>query len=348
MIEMALSLLSGSHEPPMEGPSVSVVITVRNDARVIACVDAVLSQSAEFDFDVAVVSNRSDPSFEGMIRRRYAQDERVQLVTSGGNLSEAWNAGARAARGPILLRIDADAVPEPGWLTGLARPLLDGRADWAAGWVGGLHPDSTLVGRYFQHRTEAYLRRLRRDSNLRDAVPSWNVGYTRAALESAGWYDPWQASSVDWDLHKRLRQAGARGVFVPEARARHAHPQTWREFVRKEAWYRTGQYQMALKYGFREMVPAFLLPGAYALLLILLVASIGWTPLSWAAGLLLLTLLVRHWTEAYREGDPLWPYRALFRPVEGLAGLIGLLRGLIRYGIRMPGRPGRQIPRGPE
>jgi hypothetical protein len=93
---------------------------------------------------------------------------------------------------------------------------------------------------------------------------------------------------------------------------------------------------MALKYGFREMADGFLLPLAYGLVLVLAIAALVVTSLSWIALILLVSLLLKHWVEGVRESDPLWFYRALFRPVEGFAGLYGLLRGFIRYGVRRP------------
>lgn len=322
--------------PPMG--DVSVVITVKDDPQVIACVEGVLGQTASFPFDVVIVDNGSSGETPRLLRDRFASDPRVKLLTSGGNLSEAWNVAARTTEAAILVRIDADAVPLAGWLEALVRPIMSGAADWTAGPVSGANPSASVVARYYHERTEAYSRRLARDPQLRDAVPSWNVAYRRFAIEAAGWYDPWQASSVDWDLHKRLGRTGSRGLFVAQARAIHHHPTTLREFARKEAWYRTGQYQMALKYGFREMASGFYLPLAYGLLLLLAVTSLVWAPLAWIALVFLVALLAKHWIEGVRESDPLWYYRALFRPIEGVAGLVGLVRGILRYGVRRPTR----------
>ncbi|TMA01103.1 MAG: glycosyltransferase [Methanobacteriota archaeon] len=323
----------------MDSIDIAVVISVKDDPRVVECVDAVLAQTAPFPFEVVVVDNGSRDDTLRLLSSRFQTNPSVKLLAQKGHLSEAWNTAAQTTTVSLLVRIDADARPLPGWLDALTRPIREGTADWTAGPVGGANVDVSIVARYYHERTEAYNRRLARDADLRDAVPSWNVAYRRSALERAGWYDPWQASSVDWDLHKRLARTGARGQFVKEARCVHYHPTRLWDLARKEAWYRTGQYQMALKYGFLEMASGFSLPLAYGLLLALAIAALALTPLAWTALLLLVALLLKHWVEGVRESDPMWFYRALFRPVEGFAGLYGLVRGLVRYGVRRPVPP---------
>ncbi len=317
------------------------MITVRNDPWVLDCIAAVLEQEVPFHFEVHVADNSSDDQTPELLRTAYGRHPRVHLSKTVGNLSQSWNAAAQATKATILVRVDADAIPVPGWLMALTRPLIERRSDWSAGPAGGAKSQASLVARYFEARTEAYSRRLASEPELRDAVPSWNVAYQRSALDLAGWYDPWQASSVDWDLHKRLRRAGLKGMFVPDARVLHRHPATIRELARREAWYRTGHYQMFLKYGLREMIPALVVPGAYALVILLALLGIAW-PIFWWLGLILVVALsVKHMIEGLREQDPLWPLRAVFRPLEGVAGLFGFARGLFRYGIRRRPLPSR-------
>jgi glycosyltransferase involved in cell wall biosynthesis len=312
---------------------------VKNDLRVLDCVDVILAQEADFAYDVVIVDNGSTDETPQRMADAYGDLDDVHLLSTPGNLSKAWNEAARSSSAPVLVRIDADAEPCEGWLAAIAEPLLADRADWAAGPVEGVHAEG-LVARYFHHRTEAYGRRMEGEDELREAVPSWNVAYQRQALEAAGWYDPWQASSVDWDLHKRLARTGAVGTYVPEARARHHHPETLSAFARKEAWYKTGQYQMGLKYGFASVASAFVLPGAYLGALAVLAAGL-FAPVAALGGLGLLALMaVVHAVGGIREDDPAWYLRPLFRPVEALAGIYGLGRGLVRYGLSSRAVPG--------
>ena len=97
----------------------SVVVTVKNDPRVIECAEQVLAQRTSFRFDLVVVDNGSTDETAPRLSIRFDGDRRVTLLSSGGNLTEYWNHGAKAASGRVLVRIDADAIPLPGWLEGL-------------------------------------------------------------------------------------------------------------------------------------------------------------------------------------------------------------------------------------
>lgn len=316
-----------------QGPSVAVVVTVKNDARVVACIEHILAQEPPFSFQVIVIDNGSTDQTPALLEAAFGANERVMLSAIDGNLSKAWNQAAKSVGADILVRIDADAVPEPGWLEALVDPLLGGDVGWTAGPVQGIRNES-LVERYFHHRTATYCNRLEEDPTLRAGVPSWNVAYTRGTLDRAGWYDPWQASSVDWDLHKRIVDAGIEGRFASGAMIRHHHPASVGAFARKEAWYRTGHYQMMLKYGPASVASTFLLPGAYALVLLLAIGALGAPWVGWVGAGLLAALLLKHAQGGLSEGDPLWWARPFFRPIEAFAGLFGLLRGLARYGVR--------------
>lgn len=319
-------------------PPISVVVTVKNDPRVVRCLEAILGQDTSFPFEVIVDVDGSTDSTPERVHERFHGNDHVTIIrTTGRGVAEGWNEAAGHSTAPIKVRVDADTIPQPGWLEALASPLIDEKADWSAGPVVGTSLD-TLVERYVHHRTVAYCTRFEEADELAAPVPSWNVAYTASILDQSGGYDPWFEASEDWDLHKRLLEEGARGTFVPEAKIAHHHPSTLGGFFRKEAWYRTGQYQMMLKHGFPSVASSFVLPSAYALVLLLLVTglAIPWAALAGVG--LLAALLFKHAQGGRSEGDPLWWARPLFRPVEAVAGIYGIARGMARYGVRLADR----------
>lgn len=319
----------------------AVVLVVRDDDRVHSCLEALAGQRVEEPFDVVVVDNDSQPTFAAELERRWGSRPRVRVLREGGSFAGAWNRGALGLDVDVVARLDADTIPDPDWLERLIAPMAL-RADmhWTAGAVHGPTPPRSLTQRYFHHRTLGYQRRLEGERLPTDAVPSWNVAYRLSALRTVGGYDPWQRSSVDWDLHKRLSRAGFAGVFVPDAVLVHDHPATLRGFYRKEAWYRTGQYQMMLKYGPGALAESLVLPAVYVLLAALGAAGVFDARLGVAAAVLALALLVKQWVSAALEGDAVWWARPLYRIVEAAAAFHGLLRGLVTFGVRKRPIPG--------
>src|SRR5436189_149006 len=68
-----------------------------------------------------------------------------RVVEPGANLGfgAACNFGAREARGDLLLFLNPDAKPQPGFRDAVERPLAEGR-DWAA-WQGLVTADDGRV-----------------------------------------------------------------------------------------------------------------------------------------------------------------------------------------------------------
>ncbi|MBI2078970.1 MAG: glycosyltransferase [Euryarchaeota archaeon] len=320
---------------------VAVVIVTRDDRRLDACLESVYAQAPPFPFDVVVVDNASRPEFHDAMRRKWAPKGNFTTRVVPGNFSAAWNEGAFACGADVLARLDSDTVAHAGWLERLVAPILfDASIAWTAGSVVGPTPLRSLTQRYFHHRTRGYEERLRGERLPTSAVPSWNVAYRRDALLDVGGYDPWQKSSIDWDLHKRLFDRGHEGRYVPDATVTHDHPARLRDFYRKEAWYRTGQYQMMLKYGPGAIRESLALPGAYLFLAAVALLGLVDTRLAYVAGVGLFFLVLKQWLTARMEKDAVWWSRPFYRVVEAAAALHGLLRGLVRFGVRRRAVPG--------
>jgi N-acetylglucosaminyl-diphospho-decaprenol L-rhamnosyltransferase len=114
-------------------PSVSVLIVAWNSsAELRRTLPPLLAELREGD-ELIVVDNAS-PDDSAAVVAELAP--RAQVVTMGRNVGFAGgaNVGARAASGDILVILNPDAMPLPGWGEAIRRPWLESRG-WSA-WQG--------------------------------------------------------------------------------------------------------------------------------------------------------------------------------------------------------------------
>jgi GT2 family glycosyltransferase len=118
-------------------PAISVVIPCyRHAAQLHRCLAGVVSQQAVEPFEVIVVDSAPDPAVAQVAGTAGA---RLVRATERLGPGEARNAGAREAHGDLLFFLDADCVPEPGWLAG-GRAALESGARLAGGPVLDVRP----------------------------------------------------------------------------------------------------------------------------------------------------------------------------------------------------------------
>ena len=108
-----------------EGLAVSVVIPVRDDAvPLAACLEALAAQSLPAD-EIVVVDNASADDSADVAR---AAGARVVFCAEPG-IPAAAAAGYDAARGDLILRLDADSLPGPEWIARMVTALADPAVD---------------------------------------------------------------------------------------------------------------------------------------------------------------------------------------------------------------------------
>jgi N-acetylglucosaminyl-diphospho-decaprenol L-rhamnosyltransferase len=114
-------------------PSVSVLIVAwHSSAELRRTLPPLLAELRDGD-ELIVVDNDS-PDDSAAVAKELAPQ--VKLVTMGRNRGFAGgaNVGARAATGDLLVILNPDAMPLPGWGEAIRRPWLEGRG-WSA-WQG--------------------------------------------------------------------------------------------------------------------------------------------------------------------------------------------------------------------
>jgi glycosyltransferase involved in cell wall biosynthesis len=130
-------------EDPASQPVISVVVPCRGQARELrSCLRGLRDQVIESPYEIIVVDAAADPSVaavaEGFPKARLVRDAAGLLA------GEARNLGAEQARGRYLAFIDADCMPEAGWLAAALGALQTG-ADMVGGPILDLLPFHPLA-----------------------------------------------------------------------------------------------------------------------------------------------------------------------------------------------------------
>ena len=140
-------LRKSRRKPRTSGPPVSVLIPARNEAdRIIPALEGFSRQSYE-DYEVIVLDDNSEDGTWETIRRITDGDKRFKAM-KGAPLPEGWKGKpyamqqlAAAARGEILLFIDADMAPGPDLISWTVANMEDHEVDFLSGYPRHTSPE---------------------------------------------------------------------------------------------------------------------------------------------------------------------------------------------------------------
>src|SRR4051812_26674206 len=176
-----------------------------------------LARQLRPDDELIVVDNGSPEGRGGRVRALAPAATVLELGRNAGFAAGA-NAGARAARGDLLLFLNPDATPAPGFLDAIRAP----RGDWSA-WQGLVTADA---GRAVNtsggvvHFTGIAWAGQSPERGAREVafVSGACLAVPRAVWERAGGFsEPFFMYQEDVDLSLRLRLAGGRLGVEPAA-----------------------------------------------------------------------------------------------------------------------------------
>jgi mycofactocin glycosyltransferase len=246
---------------PRPGPDdVTVVVPVRDDhAGLAATLDAIGKVGS-----VIVVDDGSvDPVAAGeapeatLIRRAFP-----------GGPGAARNAGWRSAGTEIVLFVDADCLPAPGYLTTLLAHFADPRLAAVAPRIvarAGTGTPSWLAA-YEKHRSPLDLgchEAPVRPGSAVPFVPTAALALRREALEQAGGFDEALRFGEDVDLVWRLGKRGWRVRYDPSASVSHPARRSVRGWLRQRFQYGRSAAPLAARHG-RDVAPLALNPWSLA------------------------------------------------------------------------------------
>ncbi|HEX2508067.1 MAG TPA: glycosyltransferase family 2 protein [Miltoncostaeaceae bacterium] len=226
----------------------SVIVCAHTEERWPVLAEAVEAVVAQSPLELLLVIDHNDGLLE-RARVEWPEPVRVMPNMETRGLSGARNTGVRHARGDIVVFLDDDAVPEPGWLRGhaeaYASPDVMGAGGtvtprWATprpGWI----PEEFLwvMGCSYRGIPPG-------DAVVRNPIGA-NMSFRREVVTGVGGFasdlgrvgkTPLGCEETDLSIRAYSAFPGQTVRMVPEARVSHLVPEgrtTWRYF-RSRCW----------------------------------------------------------------------------------------------------------------
>lgn len=263
---------------------ISVIVPAFNVASTLgACLDALLAQTMARDaYEIIVVDDGSTDA-----TRAIAEARGVRVIAQpNAGAGAARNAGANAARGDIIVFLDADSIPDARWLEAMARPFNDANIAGASG-EKKTH-QKNLWARFVQLEYDFRYDRMAAHGAI-DFVDSSTAAYRREIFLASGGFDTQLKEAEDTDLSFRLAARGCQMTLVRDALVYHTHPTTLGDFLRRKFQYAIGRAsvyaRMPRKAARDQRTPTWqkIQPVLALGLLVAAGGAIAWQPFAWVA-----------------------------------------------------------------
>lgn len=299
-LEPRRSALTGRHSPPLNHPSVAIIVPIFNE---IAHIDRLAVELAAQDYagplEIHLVDGGSNDGTRDKLRLIASADPRFRVLDNPRRLpAAALNIAIAASQSDIVARLDAHARYAPDNIRRAVETLLA----TGAGGVGG-HllpgPGTSLVGRAI---AAAHISPLgvgvapfRREHCSGWVETVWNGCYWRHVIEQVGPLREDLPRAEDNDLNARIRGLGYGLYLSPAIRASYQPRATlaglWHQHLANGLGVTRALWENPAAVRPRHLAPLALL---LALLLPLL-AALVWPPAAWltaAAALAYASILV--------------------------------------------------------
>ncbi|MFH1671313.1 MAG: glycosyltransferase family 2 protein, partial [Candidatus Portnoybacteria bacterium] len=265
-------------------PFISVIIPCRNEEEFIAaCLDSVAAQDyPKEEMDVMVVDGMSEDKTREIAEEKSSQYPFIRILSNKNKFTPfGLNIGVKAARGKIIVRMDAHARYEKDYISKCVEHLIKSKADDVGGVIKTLPKENTPMARAiacclssFFGAGGSHFRTGSKSSRWVDTV--FGGCYRKEVFQRVGLFDERLIRSQDIEFNKRLRRAGGKILLVPEIISYYYPHSTFKKFLRHN--FSDGIWTiLPLKYGIkifsrRHLLPLFLVSGLVILALFSLVS----------------------------------------------------------------------------
>lgn len=267
-------------------PSVSIVVPCRNEERyIVECLDSILACDYPHDrLEVLVVDGMSDDGTRAILTEYATRHPEVRVLDNPRRITPvALNIAIRAARGDVIVRMDAHVVYPTNYVSRLVAALDEFGADNAGAVLRTLPANQTPLGRAIAIGMShpfgvgtSYFR-------IGTAEPRWvdTIAFfciKKSTFDRVGLFDEELIRHQDGEFNARLIKAGGRILLIPDVVSYYYARATLHQVGRM--FYQYGYFKplVAKKLG-RFMTVRQLIPPGFVLgLLVTGVAALLWKP----------------------------------------------------------------------
>lgn len=270
----------------MPHPLVTIVVPCRNEERyIVECLDSILACDYPSDrLEVLVVDGMSDDGTRAVLADYAARNPLVRMLDNPRRITPvALNLAIRAARGEVIVRMDAHVVYPRNYVSRLVAALDEFGADNVGAVLHTLPANQTAMGKAIAIGMShpfgvgtSYFRIGTDQPRWVDTIAFFCI--RRSTFDRVGMFDEELIRHQDGEFNARLIKSGGRILLIPDVVSYYYARATLRQVGRM--FYQYGYFKplVAKKLG-RFMTVRQLIPPGFVLgLLVTGVAALLWKP----------------------------------------------------------------------
>src|SRR5690554_3998335 len=272
-------------------PEISIICPTYNEEKYIGkCIDSMLQQDIDIQkIEILFVDGRSEDKTREIIKTYQHTHPFIHLIDNPEKtVPNAMNYGIKAAKGEIIMRIDAHSHFEPNYVSVLSKALIDLEATNVGAVcktdVINKTPKSLAIREVLSNRFGVgnSLFRLGIDKvTVADTVPFGC--YKKEVFDEYGLYNPKLTRNQDIELNKRILRNGGTIYLVPETSCTYYARETFAALAKNN--FQNGKWNiLMMKYtknldslSIRHFIPFIFVMS----LLIPILFSLLWFPFIW-------------------------------------------------------------------
>jgi glycosyltransferase involved in cell wall biosynthesis len=338
-------------------PVVSIIIPCRNEAsHVERCLASILASTYPTQLlDIVVVDGMSDDGTRSIVTEFTQSSSAVRMLDNPRRITPAaLNIGIAAARGDVIMRMDAHSAYPPHYISRLVAWLSETGADNVGGACVTRPANESIMARAIavglSHPLGVGNSHFRLGTDAVRWVDTVPYGcYQRSVFDRLGGFDEALARNQDDEFNARLRRAGGRILLVPDVTseyvARDSLGKLWRMYYQYGLFKPLAVWKARSAPTMRQLVPAAFVLSCAVAVLAAFNRSVGLVPLATLVALYAIAIASAAVSVARAHGLRVALASIAVFAVLHISYGVGYLKGLVTLtGVSPTSRPAHAIP----